>query len=152
MKRNWSTLSWITTQNSKRLSGRRPASSQTGTSSLPFTLVSVQSVPAGLTQTSARTCTPMSCSFTEKLCCSWCRLRHRAQIYCGKRQGEKPPSSQTETSWLLAPNVAVTRKCRSRQLNVDIRKNLHANVVLSGGTTIFQGIWANMTLHSRCIS
>ena len=34
-------------------------------------------VPAGLTWTSARICTPMSCSLTEKLCCSWCRLRHR---------------------------------------------------------------------------
>ena len=95
----------------------------------------------------------MLCSLTEKLCCCWCRLRHRAQINLRrKRQGEKPPCSRTGTSSLLAPNVAVTRKCCSRQLNVDIRKNLHANVVLSGGTTILQGICEHMMLHSRCIS
>ena len=52
----------------------------------------------------------------------------------------------------IGANVAVTRKCCSRQFNVDVRKNLHANVLLSGGTTIFQGICEHMMLHSRCIS
>ena len=72
---------------------------------------------------------------------------------------------QTETSSLSAPNVSVARKCCSRQLSfgkeasgihdtsfqsnmkcdVDIRKDLYANVVLSGGTTMFQGIGERMT-------
>ena len=71
-------------------------------------------------------------------------------------------NSQTETSSLSAPNVSVARKCCSRQLSfgkeasgihdtsfqsnmkcdVDIRKDLYANVVLSGGTTMFQGTFS----------
>ena len=35
------------------------------------------------------------------------------------------------------------------QCDVDIRKDLFANVVLSGGTTIFQGIGERVTLAPR---
>ena len=81
--RHWSTLSWIPTQSSKRPSGRRPASSQTETQFLPLTIVSV----------TCKCCSNQSDVdirknlyanvVTEKLCCSFCRLRHRAQTYGG---------------------------------------------------------------------
>ena len=151
LMRNWSTLSWIPTQSLKRLSGRRPASPQTETSSLPLTIVPVAwKCCSSLFDVDIRKTLYANVVLSHReLCCSWCRLRHRAQIYGGndKQKNLRAPKRKHHHH---APNVAVARKCCSRQFNVDIRKNLHATVVLSGGTTIFQGICEHIMLHSRC--
>ena len=93
------------------------------------------------------------------------RSRRRAQIDCGHRQGEKTcelPDGNIITvgaerfhcaEWLFQPSFTgkeasgfhdtsfqYVMKC-----DVYIRKELYANVVLSGGTAIFQGIVEYMT-------
>lgn len=45
-----------------------------------------------------------------------------------------------EARWGHCRAIKLARKC-----DVDIRKDLYANVVLSGGTTMFQGIGERMT-------
>ena len=95
LKRNCATLSWITTQSSNRLSGRRLASSQTETSSLSLPTVSV----------------------AWKCCSSRFDVDIRKNLYANVVLSHRETVLQlvSTTTQRLAPNVAVMRKCCSWQ-------------------------------------